>query len=774
MKARAMRQPCVLHVARFACMHGQLAVQDFEIAKDPQALNEAACFGWEVCHVAICSACGKCLVPCCIVAIRLGTIYGRLATKDDNIVIHGRLNPGPPFTFHISLLTIFETVMTCLMESTTNTSQIAELPASTPSLRNATHPSQPSSNIQSQNSFPRSSQSLHRSQPSFHSSIDDPIDIDDEESRLVIGIDFGTTYTGVAYATPSNNVAILGDIAVVTYWGPQMGNSDKNAVAMITTKLELDIGTVSEELDILSSTLNGMKDLDFKYVKAAAGMPAFPCKGPEDIVTDYLTHVFEYLVQTVDSFSYEVRERFPVDIVVTCPTDWSYPAINSTYRALTQAGFNKDQFARLNEVLLVTEPEAAAVYTARYLSDFHGQDFLKVGECFVLCDAGGETVDVVSYRVKQLQPLELEKIGKATGRKCGSTYIDLAFKSWLLQLLGVHNYEKLDPEFDGKISSHATEGEAMRKVMKQFNERKEKFKKDSRDTRIDLPAPLDTLNLDTRIQGGGVSTSKETMKSFFDKCVDQVVELIKGHVGQIERPPVKSRSVFLVGGFGESPYLQQEVEFSLEKVRKITLRVPDTSWTAVVRGAVVMGVEKDRSMNRTTMTGCDKNYGVRTATAFSLVHNDRNDYSVDPVSKQPIARGQMRWLFRKGDAVLSNLPREEHHTFLVQFKEGDEKKGGIPVYSYPDEDIPDIFMDDPGIARVCVLPYNLASIPLNEFESYQAEKKGPRTFYAFLKLDFIMDRSTLKMILKFKNQVLDDAELNVGIADVDMGKQAYL
>jgi hypothetical protein len=157
-----------------------------------------------------------------------------------------------------------------------------------------------------------------------------------------------TFVKGVAYATPSGNVAILGDTGVVTYWGPQMGNSDKvpsvisysesspdengvlaqqwghslstNAVAMINTKLELDIGTVSEELDIVSSMLNGMKDLNFQYIKAAAGMPAFPWKGPEDIVTDYLTHVFDYLVQTVDNFSYEVRDRFPVDIVVTYPT----------------------------------------------------------------------------------------------------------------------------------------------------------------------------------------------------------------------------------------------------------------------------------------------------------------------------------------------------------------------------------------------------------------------------------------------------------------------
>ena len=46
---------------------------------------------------------------------------------------------------------------------------------------------------------------------------------------------------------------------------------------------------------------------------------------------------------------------------------------------LTKAGFDESQFPRLNEVILVTEPEAAAAYTARYLNEFHrGQDFLRV------------------------------------------------------------------------------------------------------------------------------------------------------------------------------------------------------------------------------------------------------------------------------------------------------------------------------------------------------------------------------------------------------------
>jgi hypothetical protein len=117
------------------------------------------------------------------------------------------------------------------------------------------------------------------------------------------------------------------------------------------------------------------------------------------------------------------------------------------------------------------------------------------------------------------------------------------------------------------------------------------------------------------------------------------------------------------------------------------------SWTAVVRGAVVMGIEKDRNINRTTMATCEKNYGIRLATAFSLVDNDRDDLFVDPITKIPMALGQMRWLFKKGDVILSNQSREEHQTFVVQFKEQGTKSGEIPIYTYADEDVPERSMD---------------------------------------------------------------------------------
>ena len=56
---------------------------------------------------------------------------------------------------------------------------------------------------------------------------------------------------------------------------------------------------------------------------------------------------------------------------------WSYRAKNSTFRAIRHAGFNELNFPNLQRILLVTEPEAAAIYTAQYLKQQEAE-LLKV------------------------------------------------------------------------------------------------------------------------------------------------------------------------------------------------------------------------------------------------------------------------------------------------------------------------------------------------------------------------------------------------------------
>lgn len=103
----------------------------------------------------------------------------------------------------------------------------------------------------------------------------------------------------------------------------------------------------------------------------------------------------------------------------------------------------------------------------------------------------------------------------ALGDKCGSTYIDLEFKNWLRRQIGGENYILLDPAYDGKISSHAAEGQSMRDLMKVFNREKARFESNSEDIIIELPWPLEDLNREPTVVAGEL-TITESVYEYVD------------------------------------------------------------------------------------------------------------------------------------------------------------------------------------------------------------------------------------------------------------------
>lgn len=160
---------------------------------------------------------------------------------------------------------------------------------------------------------------------------------------------------GVAFATPKLDDASLDQISIVEDWGPKMGNHHKipsvfsyspaspagerqwgaslspDAVTMVNTKLELDVqDSKLDELELMLQVLDETKNLSFENVKASKGFPEYSWKSPEDIVTDYLTQVFQYLNQAIADFGPALIAQIPVDIVITVPLVWPSILLLST------------------------------------------------------------------------------------------------------------------------------------------------------------------------------------------------------------------------------------------------------------------------------------------------------------------------------------------------------------------------------------------------------------------------------------------------------------
>ena len=144
-----------------------------------------------------------------------------------------------------------------------------------------------------------------------------------------------------------------------------LGEKKKNAVVTTVTEIESDDDDDEDEPTISTD------------------------KQPVEIVTDFLrglkSHVFHVMSKEFGSTAFR---NMQLDIVLTVPAVWSDKAKNLTYQAVEEAGF-ADNRGRIH---MITEPEAAAIYTLKALETHAATERIRTGDHFVLCDAGGGTV----------------------------------------------------------------------------------------------------------------------------------------------------------------------------------------------------------------------------------------------------------------------------------------------------------------------------------------------------------------------------------------------
>jgi molecular chaperone DnaK (HSP70) len=82
-----------------------------------------------------------------------------------------------------------------------------------------------------------------------------------------------------------------------------------------------------------------------------------------------------------------------------------------------------------------------------------------------------------------------------------------------------------------------------------------------------------------------IDLNYETVKSFFDRMVDRIVQLIHNQLNKSN----ECSAIFLVGGFSESAYLQKVITEEF-KTRVNIIEVPPQPQCAVMRGATEFGL----------------------------------------------------------------------------------------------------------------------------------------------------------------------------------------
>lgn len=99
-------------------------------------------------------------------------------------------------------------------------------------------------------------------------------------------------------------------------------------------------------------------------------------------------------------------------------------------------------FGPASNIRLLAEPEAAAIYAIKADLDAYTP---KKGDNILVCDAGGGTVDLITYHVKGTQPLDLREVVPGRGGFCGSMCLNWRFEAYLADKLGKHYTDTSTP-----------------------------------------------------------------------------------------------------------------------------------------------------------------------------------------------------------------------------------------------------------------------------------------------------------------------------------------
>ncbi|KAI9647988.1 hypothetical protein NHQ30_002616 [Ciborinia camelliae] len=451
------------------------------------------------------------------------------------------------------------------------------------------------------------------------------------EDQIVIALDFGTTFSGIAYAFPNDDKP---DIIPINDWPGLEGHKHPKVPTIISYDSQVGGFTWGAQKHT-DQTIQGIKLLldpgqvmpsyvptsNQKADLARLGKPAV------DVAADYICAMYKHAVVQIKSrIPAEYFEMCQKQFVLSVPAVWSDKAKDLTQRAAKQAG--------IWPVSLIKEPEAAAMYTLHALKE----KALVVGDAFVICDAGGGTVDLISYEITQLKPkLKLKELVPGSGCMAGSLYLNKRFEEAVANLVGVRQFDQLKRTL------------GFRKAVQQFDlSVKTAFRGvEEEDYFVNFPMAKLQDDEENNLSSNCWNMKCDDLKLIFDPLIADIKSKVDEQVNTVKLKRIRDhhpkadeiKAIFLVGGFGSSAYLKSQLE---EHHSDIQVLQPHDAWSAIVKGAVLSRLPRKAMVVSTQAT---RHYGVLANSNY-----DDDEDRGQPKTRDPYyGEWMMTWYINRGD-----------------------------------------------------------------------------------------------------------------------------
>ena len=530
----------------------------------------------------------------------------------------------------------------------------------------------------------------------------------DVQFRVVVAIDFGTTFSGYAYC-------FLADPHIHTRksWPSQGYKYPKTPTYLLYHDQEFDswgykakkrLAQQRGEQDAISFySFEKFKTL--LYERNQVGEDGLPYVETEDgkkfsvidLISDYLREIRLLALEDIKDVTHDTVEDSEIRWCLTVPAIWDDAAKQFMEKAAIKAGIISSDDTDSQRFLFALEPEAAAVYCFE-VDKLLGQT--KNNARMMIVDCGGGTVDLTVHEIiTESKEKGLKEVvpgsGKADGH--GGKDVDTNFLLHLGKIIGRNAIVCFEEKFP----------DAYLEMMEDWEEFKCGFDPDDYGDRgkFRLPSELREL-LDEEIlkrladnQNGDNHTvwiSRAVMeKEIFGPVISNILNCVESQFKKLDDKDDKGCDyLYLVGGFSTSPLLRQRIEEKFgNRVTKIIK--PSEPGGAIVAGAASFGRNPDviraRRSRLTYGTDCSIPFVDGLDSNKKFFNQEKGIYCCHSVFSTFVTAGE-------------SVPANSEVGTKFGVGSAYQKEAHFGFYATPNKEV--LYVDEPGVTKIgeAILP----------------------------------------------------------------------
>ncbi|CAB5126409.1 unnamed protein product [Rhizophagus irregularis] len=519
------------------------------------------------------------------------------------------------------------------------------------------------------------------SKKSFNSdNFSESLEEDNSNIQVIVGLDFGTTYSGFTCCHVSNEESIY------SYDSWSHSSYEHETIKMKTA-------TVLHYMDdhYRTYSIYSGQDRPVELFKLYLGdspdnlKPKLPVEYKKAI-TDYFTEISKVIKKVVQNRRVGIDFFENVLLVLTVPMGFSEKDKDIMRECVHDAKLIRNISSK--KLQFITESEAAALYCIK--NELREHDLLTTGNSFMVVDCVGYTVDLSTCKLVGNNPLQLGKVTEYIRDFCGSIekQVIKCLRDYfgnrgidLLIEVKYQEFQSLVRFFSRQLySSLGRNAESFDIIVKEYAPSLERYV--SKNERKYISRTINFM--------------PNNIKNLLNPIIDRIIRLI--HI-QISNSRETCSGIFLVGGFSENKYLQEKIKQEFyHKVK--TISVPHIPITVIADGAVIHGLSISSNLDKledntksSSSRVLDYTYGIKFNSDWKDTDPPNRKTSDGKISK-------FISLVKRGTEVTSD------QVFSFNFKP-EKWQANIKFEVYYTNEDSAIYINEPGMKLLGVLNADL-------------------------------------------------------------------